>query len=53
MRKDLQTALDFIDRMGTPDDFAKQCVITWKAAEGSLAKGADHTAMYKFILDYQ
>ena len=53
MRKDLQTALDFIDRMGTPDNFAKQCVITWKAAEGSLAKGADHTAMYKFILDHQ
>jgi len=51
MRKDLQTALDFIDRMGTPDDFAKQCVNTWKAAEGTLAKGADHTAMYKFILE--
>jgi len=51
MRKDLQTALDFIDRMGTPDDFAKQCVSTWKAAESTLNKGADHTAMYKFILE--
>lgn len=53
MRKDLQTALDFIDRMGTPDAFVQQCVSTWKAAESSLSKGADHTAMYKFILDQQ
>ncbi len=51
MRKDLQTALDFIDRMGTTDAFAKQCVSSWSAAEGALAKGADHTAMYKYILD--
>lgn len=51
MRKDLQTALNFIERMGTTDEFAKQCVSSWKAAEGTLAKGADHTAMYKYILD--
>lgn len=48
MRKDLQTALNFIDRMGTPDDFASVCVQTWSQAESALDKGADHTAMYKF-----
>ena len=49
MRKDLQTALNFIDRMGTPDDFVAICTRTWTQAESELDKGADHTAMYKFI----
>jgi 3-hydroxyisobutyrate dehydrogenase-like beta-hydroxyacid dehydrogenase len=49
MRKDLQTALNFIDRMGTPDDFVSVCTRTWTQAESDLDKGADHTAMYKFI----
>jgi 3-hydroxyisobutyrate dehydrogenase len=48
MRKDLQTALNFIDRMGTPDDFVTVCAQTWTQAESKLDKGADHTAMYKF-----
>lgn len=48
MRKDLQTALNFIDRMGTPDDFASVCTRTWAQADTKLGKGADHTAMYKF-----
>lgn len=48
MRKDLQTALSFIDRMGTPDEFASVCTATWAKAESTLEKGADHTAMYKF-----
>jgi 3-hydroxyisobutyrate dehydrogenase len=48
MRKDLQTALNFIDRMGTPDDFVSVCAHTWTMAESALDKGADHTAMYKF-----
>jgi 3-hydroxyisobutyrate dehydrogenase len=49
MRKDLQTALQFIERMGTPDDLARQCLKTWQAAEGELAPGADHTEMFRFI----
>jgi 3-hydroxyisobutyrate dehydrogenase len=49
MRKDLQTALNFIDRMGTSDDFVAVCTRTWTQAESELDKGADHTAMYKFI----
>ena len=49
MRKDLQTALDFISRMDTPKNFADACTQTWTQAEKSLDKGADHTAMYAFI----
>ena len=48
MRKDLQTALDFISRMDTPKNFADACTQTWTQAEKSLDKGADHTAMYAF-----
>ena len=48
MRKDLQTALDFISRMDTPKNFADVCTQTWTQAEKSLDKGADHTAMYAF-----
>jgi 3-hydroxyisobutyrate dehydrogenase len=49
MRKDLQTALDFIQRMGTPEDFAQQCLQQWKDAEAGLTAGADHTEMFRFI----
>jgi 3-hydroxyisobutyrate dehydrogenase len=49
MRKDLQTAQGFIERMGTPGEFANECTKTWALAEQSLAPGADHTAMYQYI----
>jgi 3-hydroxyisobutyrate dehydrogenase len=49
MRKDLQTALGFIERMGTPDHQAAACIRTWVDAEHALKPGADHTEMYKFI----
>jgi 3-hydroxyisobutyrate dehydrogenase len=49
MRKDLQTARGFIERMGTPGAFADLCLETWVQAEQGLESGADHTAMYKFI----
>lgn len=48
MRKDLQTAHDFITRMETPKTFANVCTQTWTQAEKTLDKGADHTAMYAF-----
>ncbi len=51
MRKDLQTAQGFIARMGTPGGFAAHCLQTWVAAEAGLARGADHTAMFKFVRD--
>jgi len=49
MRKDVQTALGFIERMGTPDSQATVCTRTWVDAETALKPGADHTEMYKFI----
>ena len=49
MRKDLQTAQSFIERMGSPDAFAQVCLSTWAAAEKTLAHGADHTAMYQYV----
>lgn len=48
MRKDLQTALDFMTRMETPKTFAEACTQTWTKAEKILDKGVDHTAMYAF-----
>ncbi len=51
MRKDLQTAQGFIERMGTPGEFAELCLNTWVEAEQGLEPGADHTAMYKFLRD--
>ncbi len=49
MRKDLNTAHSFIERMGTPSNFASQCLDVWSQADAGLGKGADHTAMYKFV----
>lgn len=51
MRKDLQTARGFIERMGTAGDFSNLCLKTWVEAEEGLGKGADHTAMFKFLRD--
>ena len=49
MRKDLQTARGFIERMGTAGDFSNLCLKTWIEAEQDLGKGADHTALFKFL----
>jgi len=49
MRKDLQTAFGFIERMGSHDAFARICLKTWQSAEEALGKGADHTAMYRHV----
>lgn len=49
MRKDLQTAFGFIERMGSPDAFARICLQTWQSAEAALEKGADHTEMYRHV----
>jgi len=53
MRKDLQTAQGFIARMGTAGGFAAQCLQTWSQAEVGLERGADHTAMFKFLREQQ
>lgn len=49
MRKDLQTAQGFIERMGTEGGFAQACLQAWQQAQETLETGADHTAMYQFI----
>ena len=51
MRKDLQTALAFIERMGTPAELATRCLATWAEAEQALGPGADHTALFKYVQD--
>ncbi|MFZ2648975.1 MAG: NAD(P)-dependent oxidoreductase, partial [Burkholderiaceae bacterium] len=53
MRKDLQTAQRFIERMATPHGLAERVLQTWEQAEAGLETGADHTAMYKFLRDRQ
>lgn len=53
MRKDLDTALAFIEAVGTPSTFANGCTQVWRDADGKLnpAGGApaDHTAMYAYV----
>ncbi len=51
MRKDLQTAKDFIHEMQSPGNFAQLCFEEWENAEKSLPKGADHTSMFAYIKD--
>jgi 3-hydroxyisobutyrate dehydrogenase len=49
MRKDVQTASQFIDGMGTPGRFARDCLGVAAAAEESLGAGADHTAVHAYF----
>jgi len=51
MRKDIQTANDFIHEMQSHGSFAQLCFDEWEGAEKSLPKGADHTAMFAYIKD--
>jgi 3-hydroxyisobutyrate dehydrogenase len=51
MRKDIQTAKDFIHEMQSHGSFAQLCFDEWEGAEKSLPKGADHTAMFAYIKD--
>lgn len=49
MRKDVQTAAQFIDGMGTPGRFARECLGVAAAAEEALGAGADHTAVHAYF----
>ena len=49
MRKDLETAGNFIAAMQSPGGFAQACIAQWRDAERGLGKGADHTAMYAHV----
>ena len=49
MRKDVQTASQFIDGMGTPGRFARECLGVAIEAEEALGAGADHTAVHAYF----
>jgi 3-hydroxyisobutyrate dehydrogenase len=49
MRKDVETAAQFIDGMGTPGRFARECLGVATAAEEALGAGADHTAVHAYF----
>jgi 3-hydroxyisobutyrate dehydrogenase len=49
MRKDVQTAADFITGMQTPNAFVQKCLAVATAAEQGLEPGADHTAVHKWV----
>lgn len=49
MRKDVQTASQFIDGMGTPGRFARECLGVAAEAEDALGAGADHTAVHAYF----
>jgi len=49
MRKDVQTASQFINGMGTPGRFARECLGVAAEAEDALGAGADHTAVHAYF----
>jgi 3-hydroxyisobutyrate dehydrogenase len=49
MRKDLRTALSLMEAVNARHTLADCCTDLWEAAEGALPKGADHTALYRYI----
>lgn len=49
MRKDVQTASQFIDGMGTPGRFARECLGVATMVEEALGAGADHTAVHAYF----
>jgi 3-hydroxyisobutyrate dehydrogenase len=53
MSKDVQIALKFIKDMECYSDLAQQCVKTSEEANQSLGKGADHTAVFKYVKSFQ
>jgi 3-hydroxyisobutyrate dehydrogenase len=53
MSKDVQIALKFIKDMGCYSNLAQQCVKTSEEANQSLGKGADHTAVFKYVKSFQ
>jgi len=49
MTKDLATALELAEALGVRVPFAERCVPLWKDATAQLGRGADHTAIYRFL----
>jgi 3-hydroxyisobutyrate dehydrogenase len=51
MRKDIDTARALMAGLEVPHAFADACAALWAQAEQALPEGADHTAMYRHVLD--
>ncbi len=49
MRKDVETALNFMNSVGIKPDLAERCVSVCQAAEKALPEKADHTAVYQYV----
>jgi len=49
MRKDVETALSFMNLVGKDAQLAKECVSVCRAAEQALPEKADHTAVYQYV----
>jgi 3-hydroxyisobutyrate dehydrogenase len=49
MAKDVATAADLADAIGARADFARRTAQLWQKAAASLAPGADHTAIYRYL----
>lgn len=49
MRKDVGTAVDFIDELAVPSTLAHTCLEVARAAEQALGPQADHTHLYAFV----
>lgn len=51
MRKDIDTARSLMSALAVPHAFADACSALWAQAERALPEGADHTAMYRHVLE--
>ena len=51
MRKDIDTARALMAGLDVPHAFADACAALWAQAEQAMPEGADHTAMYRHVLD--
>jgi 3-hydroxyisobutyrate dehydrogenase len=49
MAKDVGIAADLARRAGVPAPYLRATLKLWRAAERSLASGADHTEIYKYL----
>ncbi|MDT3680367.1 MAG: NAD(P)-dependent oxidoreductase [Burkholderiaceae bacterium] len=49
MCKDLRTARSLMQAIDAKHAFADCCTRLWEAAESALPRGADHTALYRYV----
>lgn len=49
MKKDLETANQFIGQVESAAEFSAECLRMWRHADRFLGEGADHTKLYAYI----